>query len=86
MGIFDAQGRATWPEKNPDGRWREFGYEDLVARDKCSLDHFRLKDESLLDADSLPDPDLIAEEIAEHLRSALEQIEEFRGDLGTRRG
>jgi hypothetical protein len=29
---------------------------------------------------------VIAEEIAEDLRSALEQIEEIRGDLETRRG
>jgi type I restriction enzyme M protein len=61
------------------------GYEDLVARDKCSLDLFWLKDESLLDASSLPDPDVIAEEIAEDLRSALEQIEAIRGDLKARR-
>ena len=58
----------------------------LVSRDKCSLDLFWLKDESLLDADSLPDPDVIAEEIAEDLRSALEQIEAIRGDLEARRG
>jgi type I restriction enzyme M protein len=79
------QRRATWSEKSPDGRWREIDYEDLVARDKCSLDLFWLKDESLLDADSLPDPEVIAEELAEDLRSALEQIEETRGDLESRR-
>jgi type I restriction enzyme M protein len=70
---------ATSSERNPDGRWRDFGYEDLVVRDNCSLDLFWLKDESLLDADSLPDPEVIAEETAEDLRSALEQIEEIRG-------
>lgn len=55
----------------------------MVARDKCSLDLFWLKDESLLDAENLPEPDEIAGEIAEELRSALEQIEEIIGDLGS---
>ncbi|MDP2308620.1 MAG: class I SAM-dependent DNA methyltransferase [Pseudomonadota bacterium] len=73
---------ATWSSENPTGRWRPYSYEELTARDKCSLDVFWLKDESLLDADSLPDPDVIAQEIAEDLRSALEQIEEILGDLG----
>lgn len=67
----------------PEGRWRSWDYEGLVSLDRCSLDLFWLKDESLLDADSLPDPDEIAPEIAEDLRSALEQIEEILGDLGT---
>ena len=72
---------ATWSDESPEGRWRAYEYEELVARDKCSLDLFWLKDESLLDAENLPDPDEIAEEIAEDLRAALEQIEEILGDL-----
>ena len=71
----------TWSEQNPNGRWRAYEYDELTARDKCSLDLFWLKDESLLDADNLPDPDEIAAEIADDLRSALEQIEEILGDL-----
>src|SRR5437870_2944698 len=39
------QRTATWNEKkNPEGRWRAFTYEELAARDKCSLDIFWLKD------------------------------------------
>lgn len=72
----------TWSEEAPDGRWRAYDYEELVARDKCSLDLTWLKDDSLLDAENLPDPDVIAGEIAEDLRGALEQIEEILGDLG----
>jgi hypothetical protein len=34
-----------------------------------------------MDADSLDDPDVIAGEIADDLRSALEQIEEILGDM-----
>ena len=52
-----------------------------MARDKISLDLFWLKDESLLDSVNLPEPDVIAAEIAEDLRSALEQMEEILGDL-----
>lgn len=72
---------ATWSDTNPTGRWRPYAYDELVNRDKCSLDLFWLKDESLLDADNLPEPDAIAQEIAEDLRSALAQIEEILGDI-----
>jgi type I restriction enzyme M protein len=71
----------TWSEKNPEGRWRSYELEELLARDKSSLDLFWLKDDSLLDSDNLPDPDVIAAEITEDLRSALEQMEEILGDL-----
>ena len=77
--------KQVWSEKkNPEGRWRVFTYEDLVARDKCSLDIFWLKDESLEDSANLPEPNVLAEEIADDLRSALEQIESVLGDLQLR--
>jgi type I restriction enzyme M protein len=79
------QRKPTWNEKNnPEGRWRAFTYDELVARDKCSLDVFWLKDESLEDSANLPEPHILAEEIAEDLRSALEQIESVLGDLQQR--
>lgn len=49
------------------GRWRKFTYEDIIARDKTSLDIFWVRDESLADLDNLPDPDVLAEEIIENL-------------------
>jgi len=76
--------KTTWSDKHPEGRWREYSYEDLVARDKVSLDLFWLRDESLEDSANLPDPNLLAEEIAEDLRAALEQIEEVLADLRER--
>jgi type I restriction enzyme M protein len=75
---------ATWTEGTPDGRWRPYPYETLVARDEASLDVFWLRDESLDDAGSLPEPHVIAAEIAEDLRAALEQIEDILGDLEAR--
>ena len=46
-----------------------------------NLDIFWLRDESMADSASLPPPDLIAEEIVEDLRTALEQLEEIGADL-----
>ncbi len=51
------------------------------AADKASLDIFWLRDESLEDAANLPEPDVIAAEIIEDLRAALEQLEAIQGDL-----
>ena len=66
------QRTATWdPEQNPDGRWRKFSYEELIARDKTSLDLFWLKDKSLTDLDNLPEPDELAEEIIENIEAGL---------------
>jgi type I restriction enzyme M protein len=66
---------------NPEGRWRKFGYEEIVARDKTSLDITSLKDKSLADLDNLPDPDVLAEEIAENLESALGSFREVLRQL-----
>src|SRR6266540_3984635 len=60
--------KANWSEKNPDGRWRSFTYDELMARDKVNLDIFWLRDESLEDSANLPNPDVLALEIVEDLR------------------
>ncbi len=64
--------KPTFTEDNPQGRWRCFEYDELVKRDKLNLDLFWLKDETLDDSDSLPEPDELAEEIAEDLQTALD--------------
>lgn len=53
----------------------------LVKRDKANPDIFWLRDESVEDFAGLPAPDVLAEEIVEDLRSALEQFEEIGSDL-----
>jgi len=68
------------PDVNPDGRWRRFSHEEIVARDKTSLDITWLKDKSLADFDNLPDPDILATEIIENLEAGLEN---FRKILDT---
>ncbi len=75
--------KETWhPEKNPEGRWRKYRYEDLLARDKTSLDLFWLKDDSLTDLDNLPEPADLAEEIIENLEAGLASFREVALQLG----
>ncbi|MGD0949728.1 MAG: class I SAM-dependent DNA methyltransferase [Candidatus Binatia bacterium] len=85
VACYHAQNRhdrtPTWSEENPTGRWRAFSYDELLQRDKLSLDIFWLKDESLESSENLPNPDAIAAEIAEDLRAALEQFETIQTEL-----
>lgn len=64
----------TWSESNPDGRWRKFDYNEIISRDKTSLDISWLKDNTLADLDNLPDPDVLAAEIIENLEAGLESF------------
>lgn len=64
--------KATWSEENAQGRWRSFTYDELAKRDKLNLDIFWLKDDTLEDSESLPDPDLLADEISDDLETALD--------------
>lgn len=65
----------NWDEtKTPEGRWRKFTYEQIMARDKTSLDIFWLKDKSLADLDNLPEPDLLADDIIENLQAGLDSF------------
>ena len=65
----------TWNEQsNPEGRWRRYSYEQIVARDKTSLDIFWLKDQSLADLDDLPEPDELAGAIIDNLEAGLESF------------
>src|SRR5215211_5282 len=67
------KGKETFePTEHSEGRWRKFSYEEIIGRDKTSLDIRWVKDKSLADLDNLPDPDVLAEEIVENLESALE--------------
>ena len=73
--------KETWSEQNPDGRWRKFSVDEILKRDKTSLDIFWIKDKSLADLDNLPDPDVLADDIIENLQSALESFQELKKQL-----
>jgi type I restriction enzyme M protein len=72
---------ATWSDENPDGRWRPFTREELLARDKASLDVFWLKDKSATDLDNLPDPDILAAEIIDNLEAGLNSFRSVAAEL-----
>ena len=65
----------------PDGRWRAYAYDELVARDKANLDLFWLRDESLEETANLPEPDVLAAEIVDEQEAALEQFRAIVEDL-----
>jgi type I restriction enzyme M protein len=71
LGYFFLAPKTWDAQKKPEGRWRTYSYEELVSRDKTSLDIFWLKDKSLTDLDNLPEPDELAEEIIENLEAGL---------------
>ena len=62
-------------------RFHRFSYDELVARDKASLDIFWLRDESLEDTDNLPAPGVMAAEIVEDLQAALAEFTELAESL-----
>jgi type I restriction enzyme M protein len=72
----------SWSPLKEAGRWRSFTYEELLARDKVNLDIFWLRDESLEDSANLPNPDVLAAEIVEDLRSTLAQFEGIAEEFG----
>ena len=79
--------KPTWSEdpstsSGPEGRWRAYRYEELMARDKVNLDIFWLRDESLEETANLPEPEVLAAEMVEDLESALEQLRAIVEDLG----
>ena len=77
---------STWSESDPKGRWRMFTYDELIARDKVNLDIFWLRDESLEDSANLPDPEVLAREIVDEPKTALEQFTGIVEELGEEEG
>jgi len=61
-------------ERVASERFRRFAYDELIQRDKVSLDLAWLRDDSFEDMDNLPPPDVIAEEIVEDLEAALSEF------------
>ena len=68
-------------ERSDTERFKYFTYQDLMARDKASLDLFWLKDESLDNLDALPPPDVLQQEIIDHLEAALASFREVAAGL-----
>ncbi|MBW3662687.1 MAG: type I restriction-modification system subunit M [Actinobacteria bacterium] len=78
VDCYQADDRSKREESE---RFKRFMYEELVAKDKASLDIFWLRDESLEDVDNLPPPGVIAAEIVEDLEAALAEFSELAESL-----
>jgi len=76
--CFHAENRH---ERSESERFKCFSYDELLKRDKVNLDILWLRDESLEASANLPDPDVLALEIAEELEAALEQFAAIAEDL-----
>lgn len=61
-------------ERTESPRFKRFSHDELLQREKVSLDITWLRDESLEDADNLPPPDVIAQEIVDDLEAALAEF------------
>ena len=60
-----------------DGDPAAYNYNEIITKDKTSLDIFWIKDKSLTDLDNLPDPDVLANEIIENIESGLNSFREI---------
>ncbi|MFA6969967.1 MAG: class I SAM-dependent DNA methyltransferase [Gallionella sp.] len=58
-------------ERKESKCFKYFPYNEIIARDKASLDIFCLKDNSLDNLDNLPSPEVLQQQIIEHLEAAL---------------
>ena len=78
--------KETWSDvstgsTSPEGRWRKYTYDEIISRDKTSLDITWLRDKSLADLDNLPDPDELALDIVENLEAGLESFKAIIASL-----
>jgi type I restriction enzyme M protein len=68
-------------KRKENERFKFYKYCDLIARDKASLDIFWLKDDSLDNLDDLPPPDVLQQEIIDHLEAALAAFRDVAAGL-----
>lgn len=73
--------KETWNEKTKKGRWRKYSYAEIISRDKINFDIIWLKDDSQVDLDSLPEPEILAQEIIDNLESALSGFKDLVSSL-----
>tara|TARA_R110002012_G_scaffold279484_1_gene467818 strand:+ start:125 stop:517 length:393 start_codon:yes stop_codon:yes gene_type:complete len=73
--------KETWSEQKLAGRWRKYSSKEILAREKVNMDIFWLKDDSLIDMDNLPEPDVLLTEIIDNIESALENFKTIRESL-----
>ncbi|TDB48385.1 HsdM family class I SAM-dependent methyltransferase [Photorhabdus khanii] len=70
-------------ERRETKHFKYYDFKALEARDKFNLDIFWLKDDSLDNIDNLPPPDVLQQEIIEHLEAALASFRDVATTLAS---
>jgi len=73
--------KETWSKDKPQGRWRKYNLEELLARDKVNFDIKWLKDESTIDMDALTEPDVLIGEIIDSLKTVLNNLRSIKDTI-----
>ena len=68
--------KESWSSVNQKGRFRKYTLKEIISRDKTNFDISWLRDDSYVDLDSLPEPEILAQEIIDNLESALISFKE----------
>lgn len=71
-------------DRKESERFHPFAYDELLQRDKVSLDLIWLRDDSLEDTANLPPTGVIAAEIVEDLEAALAEFSQIAESLASR--
>lgn len=73
--------KETWSEENPEGRWRKYTYEQILERDKTSLDITWIRSGDAVDDRPLSELLDEIEEKAANINNAVAALKELIGDL-----
>lgn len=73
--------KETYSEKNPNGRWRKFTIEDILDRDKTSLDITWMKAESDVDDYTLAELLNMIKEKSNNIAKAVAELEQLIGEV-----
>lgn len=73
--------KETYSEENPNGRWRKFTIEDILARDKTSLDITWMKIESEADDYTLSELLDMIKEKSNNIAKAVAELEQIIGEV-----
>ena len=73
--------KETYSEENPNGRWRKFTIEDILARDKTSLDISWMKSDSGADGYTLAELLDMIKEKSGNIAKAVAELERLIGEV-----
>lgn len=80
--VADSEENKNTDQHQATSRWRKFSREWIRTAKSDSLDISWLKDKDSIDADSLPEPDVLAAEAMGELVQALGELDALMRELG----